>query len=205
MPAELARGVVDRAIEFVSPHCDLKERLEVVPPSAKVRGLYVRAQERLLAERGKDAQYRTFFPSSDWNSFKAYPLRDYLVRLAVGGACLHSPEEVHAGMLDIWKTYAVEFTQSLLGRTLLRVLSRDPLRMMEQAVAARRQMFLYGHWQFVRLGERSVEMVYSQEYIWIESALKGGAIGSFEACGVTNPKVETRMTDRFNGATSISW
>lgn len=203
--ANLGKSELDRAIEFVSPYCDLKDRLDLVPPSAKVRGLYLKAQERLLEERGKAGLYREFFPSGSWSSFKAYPLRDYLVHLAVGGACLHSPEKVHTGMEDIWRTYAIEFTQSLLGKTMLRMLSRDPMRMMEQAVAARRQMFLYGRWQFVRLGERRVEMVYEEEYIWIESALRGGAVGSFEACGVEAPIVETRMKDRFNGATRISW
>lgn len=192
------------AIELLAPHCDLVERLSAVPPSAQVRGIYFKSFENLLDKRAKSALYNRYLPHQSWVSIRPYPLRDYLVRLAMAGASLESPERLHEGMFEVWRAHATTFANSLLGRTMLRLLSHDPVRLTEQALAARRQTFLYGHWHTVRHAPRFVEMVYEEEYVWIESAINGGAVGSFEACGI-EAKLETRLKDRFNGSTLIRW
>jgi uncharacterized protein (TIGR02265 family) len=195
---------VDRAIALVAAHCDIVERLKVVPPSAQVRGLYLRSLETILQRADRGALYREYFGGERWSPIRMYPLRDYMVRLAVAGASLHTPERVHQGMHDVWATNAATFASSLLGRTMLRLLSHDPVRLTEQGLAARRQTFQYGHWEIVRHGPRSIEMVYREEYIWIESAIAGGAVGAFEACGI-EAKLETKLLNRFDGSTLITW
>jgi uncharacterized protein (TIGR02265 family) len=195
---------VDRAIALVAAHCDIVERLKVVPPSAQVRGLYLRSLEAILQRADRGALYREYFGGERWSPIRMYPLRDYMVRLAVTGASLHTPERVHEGMRDVWATNAATFASSLLGRTMLRLLSHDPVRLTEQGLAARRQTFQYGHWEIVRHGPRSIEMVYREEYIWIESAIAGGAVGAFEACGI-EAKLETKLLNRFDGSTMITW
>jgi uncharacterized protein (TIGR02265 family) len=195
---------LERAIELVAPYCDIVERLTAVPPSARVRGLYFRAFDSLLANAGKAELYRRYFSGDRWSALRMYPLRDYMIRLAVAGAALHGPERVHAGMYDLWRTNATTFANSLLGRTMLRLLARDPVRLAEQALAARRQTYQYGQWSLVRHGPRCMEMIYREEYLWIESAMAGGAIGSFEACGIT-ANVETKMISRFDGSTVVNW
>ncbi|HVJ15684.1 MAG TPA: TIGR02265 family protein [Polyangiaceae bacterium] len=195
---------MDRAIELVAPHCDIVERLAVVPPSARVRGLYLKSLETLLQPSGNVALYRRYFAGERWSALRMYPLRDYMIRLAVAGAALRSPEHVHEGMHDVWRTNATTFANSLLGRTMLRLLSHDPVRLTEQGLAARRQTYQYGHWSIVRHGPRSIEMVYREEYIWIESAIAGGAVGAFEACGI-EVNLQTKLLNRFDGSTVISW
>ena len=195
---------LERAIELVAPYCDIAERLEAVPPSARVRGLYLNSFEGLLRRAGKAELWDRYFADERWSAVRMYPLRDYMVRLAVAGACLRGPEQVHAGMHDVWRTNATTFASSLLGRTMLRLLSHDPVRLTEQGLAARRQTYQYGHWSIVRHGPRSIEMVYREEYIWIESAIAGGAVGAFEACGIT-AEIQTKLINRFDGATLISW
>jgi len=195
---------VDRAIQVVAPHCDLVTRLEVVPPSAMVRGLYLRSLETVLQRAGRSQLYRDFFEGERWSPIRMYPLRDYMIRLAVAGASLRTPADVHAGMHDIWRTNATTFAASLLGRTMLRLLSHDPVRLTEQGLAARRQTYQYGHWEIVRHAPRSIEMVYREEYLWIESAIAGGAVGAFEACGI-EAKLETKLLNRFDGSTMITW
>jgi len=74
----------------------------------------------------------------------------------------------------------------------------------EQGLAARRQTYRYGHWRIVRHGPRCIEMVYKEEYVWIESAIAGGAVGAFEACGV-RADLRTELGGRFDGSTRISW
>lgn len=199
-----ARYQLERVLDILSPHCDIAERLEVVPPSARVRGLYLASLGAVLQRAGKLGLYQEFFAAERWSPVRMYPLRDYMIRLAAAGATLASPERVHEGMRDVWRTNATTFASSLLGRTMLRLLSHDPVRLTEQGLAARRQTYQYGHWEIVRHRPRSIEMVYREEYIWIESAIAGGAIGAFEACGI-EAQLETRLINRFDGSTLISW
>lgn len=195
---------VKRAVDLVAPYCDLVERLEVVPPSARVRGLYLKSLDPVLQRVGRASLYRQYFEGERWSPIRMYPLRDYMIRLAVAGAALHSPERVHTGMRDVWRTNATTFASSLLGRTMLRFLAHDPVRLTEQGLAARRQTFQYGSWSIVHHGPRSIEMVYREEYIWIESAIAGGAIGAFESCGIQT-QLETKLINRFDGSTLITW
>ena len=102
------------------------------------------------------------------------------------------------------RKHAIEFTHSLIGRALLRLLARDPIRVSEQALAVQRQTKNYSQWELVRRGRNEIEMIYKKEYIWIESAIAGGAQGALEACDVV-PIIETHLYDRFSGSTLIRW
>src|SRR5882724_9941115 len=195
---------LQRAIDVVAPHCDIVDRLQAVPPSARVRGLYLRSLETVTQRAGRAALYREYFGGERWSPIRMYPLRDYMIRLAVAGASLRSPAHVHDGMHDVWRTNATTFAGSLLGQTMLRMLSNDPVRLTEQGLAARRQTYQYGHWEIVRHGPRSIEMVYREEYLWIESAVAGGAVGAFEACGIA-VQLHTKLSNRFDGSTTITW
>jgi uncharacterized protein (TIGR02265 family) len=195
---------IERAVELLAAHCDLADRLQVVPPSAQVRGLYLRSLDAVTQRAGRGALYRDYFAGERWSPIRMYPLRDYMIRLALAGASLRSPQRVHEGMHDVWRTNATTFASSLLGRTMLRLLSHDPVRLTEQGLAARRQTYQYGHWEIVRHGPRAIEMVYREEYLWIESAIAGGAVGAFEACGI-EAKLDTKLLNRFDGSTMITW
>jgi uncharacterized protein (TIGR02265 family) len=192
------------AIALVAPHCDIEERLSLVPPSACVRGIYFNAIEKQLAVRDKLMGYKEYFPADRFGALAFHPISAYLPRLACAGAIMASPERVHEGMMLITKANARAFSESLLGRLMLRVLSGDPVRLMEQAMAGRRQSTNYGRWELVRHSERSVEITHHQEYMWIESAIAGAGIGTFEACGI-QVKQEVRLIDRLNGSTLWFW
>jgi uncharacterized protein (TIGR02265 family) len=194
----------DRAIQWVAPYCDIVERLELVPPSASVRGLYLRNIEAQLAKRGVIDAYRNYFPDDRYASLSFYPASEFLIRQACAGALVASPKRIHEGMFLVAKGNATTFMETLLGRIMLRILSKDPVRVSEQGLAARRQSFTYGHWEIRRHTERAIEMVYQNEYWWIESAVAGAAQGTFEACGC-NAELETKLIDRFNGSTFIRW
>src|SRR5579859_3158130 len=197
--------VVDEpAVALVSDLCDIVSRLDVIPPSARVRGLYIRNVESQIEKRGKLDEYRSYFPGDRFSSLPWYPIGDYLVRIACAGAIIASPPEVHRGMFDIARGNAMAFAGSLLGRAMLRLLSRDPVRVTEQGLAAHRQSTSYSHWEIVHHGERAIEMRYRDEYCWLESLIAGAAHGTFEACGL-EPALETKLTDRFNGSTFVRW
>ncbi len=189
---------------LVAAHCDIEDRLPLVPPSACVRGIYLNAIEKQVAAQGKLEAYRGYFPGDRFGSLSFYPLSTYLVRIACAGALVASPERVHDGMLLLARGNAVAFIESLLGRLLLRVLSGDPVRLMEQAMAGRRQSTNYGHWEAIRHGDRAFEVRHIEEYTWIESAVAGAGLGTFEACGL-KVNVENRLLDRFNGSSFYTW
>jgi uncharacterized protein (TIGR02265 family) len=175
-----------------------------VPPSAQIRGLYHRSVLNVLKLEGKLEAYLEYFPNDAWSALSFYPLTGYMLRLAVAGALLTSPAELHLGMHQAMRLNAKAFTSSLIGRTLLRILARDPVRLTEQAMAARRQSVNYGDWSIGSRGPRFIETVYRTEYVWLDSAVAGSAVGTFEACQI-NASVQTQLTDRFNGSTLISW
>jgi uncharacterized protein (TIGR02265 family) len=192
------------AIDLVAPHCDIVERLQDVPPSARVRGLYFKSVLNVLRSLDKLESFSRIYPPIPRASVKFYPLNDYLLELAVAGATVTSPAELHAGIREITRRNATAFAASVLGRVLIRVLAHDPVRVTEQGLAARRQSTSYGEWQMERHGPKEISMVYHAEYMWIESAIAGAASGTFEACKV-QAEVTTHLDDKYNGATRICW
>jgi uncharacterized protein (TIGR02265 family) len=189
--AELCRG------------CDLTERLPLVPPSSKVRGLYFRPIHWALAKAGRRERFEAIFPER-FAAVLWHPTADFLVRLAVGGALLAGPDQVHRGMFEIGRGNAVAFAESLIGRTLLRILDHDPKRLLKQAIAGRRQGFNHGHWELHFLGEREAVMTMAEEYLYIESYMLGAAQGTFDAVGVP-VQIEVSLRDRFNGQHHLRW
>jgi uncharacterized protein (TIGR02265 family) len=191
-------------LELLHPYCDIVERLSDVPPSARVRGLYFRSFLGILRQTPAFGTYERYFANESWSSLTFYSLSDYLLRLALAGSLVTSKESLHEGVALITQRNAAAFESSVLGRVLLRLLARDPVRLTEQAVSARRQSTTYGEWELVKREPRCVEMIYRGEYMWIESAIAGAAIGSFEACSL-KPQLETKLKDKYNGSTTIRW
>jgi uncharacterized protein (TIGR02265 family) len=193
----------ERLVGDVFCHCDLRERLTLVPPSAKVRGLYFRSIDAVLARAGRAERYRELFPER-FAAILWHPASEFLVRLAAGAALLTSAERVHEGMFEIGRRNAVAFADSLLGRTMLRLLSRDPHKLMQQAVAGRRQSYSYGSWELTFPEERKAVMTMVEEYLYIESYMLGAAQGTFDAIAVP-VRIEVVLEDRFRGQHIMTW
>jgi uncharacterized protein (TIGR02265 family) len=187
----------------VSRHCDLTERLPLIPPSAKVRGVYGRSIDSAVSEAGKLGTYREMFPQ-DLAPLSWHPLGEFLKRVCVAGALLAGPERVHDGMLEIGRRNALEFARSLLGRMIVRLLSRDPRKLLLQGVAARRQTCSYGDWQVTFPDDRTAVMTMVEEYLYMDSFLMGAARGTFDAVGLP-VKAETILDGRFHGRHVLRW
>ncbi len=193
-----------RAWKLVAPHCDIEDRVRSVPPSAQVRGLWYQGMMGVLKQSGKLDEYHEYFPNDRWSLLTYYPLPSYMLRVAVAGAIIASPSELHRGMHQAMRLNSTAFASTVLGRALFRILAKDPVRLTEQAMAARRQAMSYGDWSILSRGPRHVETVYRSEYLWIESAIAGAAVGTFDACNLV-ATVTTQLDDRFNGSTLITW
>jgi uncharacterized protein (TIGR02265 family) len=196
-------GHLNEVIAEVSRYCDLAERLALVPPSAKVRGLYFRSIERALATAGHQERFDALFPGRV-AAVLWHPAAEFLPRLAVGGALLCGPARVHEGMFEIGRGNAIAFAESLVGRMLLRILDRDPRRLLRQAIAGRRQSYTFGRWDLELVGDRQAIVSMSEEYLYLESYLRGAAQGTFDAVGMP-VRIEVVLHDRFNGQHILRW
>ena len=183
--------------------CDLAERLPLLPPSAKSRGVYLVGIDRVLAKAGSFDKFKALFPQRA-SSIPWYPTSDFLVQLAVAGALLAGPEQVHKGMFEIGRGNAVTFAESLLGRALILLLDRDPKRLLKQGIAGRRQGNTHGHWELEFPSAREAVVTMTEEYAYIESYMLGAAQGTFDAIGVP-VRAEAVLRDRFNGTHVLRW
>jgi hypothetical protein len=77
----------------------------------------------------------------------------------------------------------------------------DAMRWLEM----QRDMFLgYGGWRVERRDEHYFVVHYFDEYIWIDSAHKGGVEGLLEACNATGA-LEVDLDTPFNGRIHVRW
>lgn len=183
--------------------CDLTERLPLLPPSVKSRGVYMLGIDRALAKAGSFDKFEALFPQRP-SAIPWYPMSEFLVRVTVAGALLAGPERVHQGMFEIGRGNAVIFAESLLGRALIRLLDRDPKRLLKQGIAGRRQGNTHGHWELEYPSEREAVVTMTEEYCYIESYLLGAAQGTFDAIGMP-VRAQAVLQDRFNGKHVLRW
>src|SRR5512145_2034485 len=115
-----------RAWKLVAPHCDIEDRIHHVPSSAKLRGMWHRSVLAALRQSGKLEEYVDYFPNERWSMLTFYPVSEFMLRLAVAGAVIASPSKIHEGMFQAFRLNSTTFAQSVLGRTLIRILARDP-------------------------------------------------------------------------------
>jgi uncharacterized protein (TIGR02265 family) len=182
---------------------DLAQRLSVVPPSAKVRGLFFAQIDRRVVAEGHGDRYHDLFPKRPAPVLWA-PATDFLVQLVVGGALIAGVDNAAEGMFEIGRGNAVNFGDSLLGKMLLRFLARDPKQLLRQGLAARRQSYNVGHWELAFPGEREAVVTMFEEYLYMDSYLVGAAQGTFESIGIP-VKVEVILRDSFNGQHILRW
>lgn len=193
----------ERALDLVGQHCDLEQRLRDIPPAARARGIWVRPFEGALARRGGLEKYLAIF-GSQASPLAWHSCAEVATRLAVAGALYTSPSELHAGMRELGRAQAIHFAESLIGKMILRFLSTDPVRVLQQGAAARRQGCAYGHWDYDFSTPGKALVTHKDEYLWLDSQVLGSAEGTFEAVHIS-ARFEQRLVDAYNGVTEITW
>ena len=199
LPPETAR-----ALDLVGEHCDLEARLPLIPPSAQLRGVWFRLLERQLGQRGLLDRYREMFPGPSPSSLAFHPVAQFLPRAAVAGALVAGPERLHEGLFTLTRDNSAGFANTLFARTLLKFLANAPRKLTEQAVASRRQTTTYGSWELTDSGDDFIEVRLREEYVWIESYMRGAAHGSYVRFGET-VQSEATLDDRFHGVIRVWW
>src|SRR5262245_44656391 len=119
--------------------------------------MYFRSIDDMLAGAGRAQRYRDIFPKR-YAALAWYPTREFLYHLTVGAGELRGPERVHEGMFELGRRNARAFADGILGKLMLRVLARDPVKILKQALAGRRQSAKPARWSLEFPDERTAVM-----------------------------------------------
>jgi hypothetical protein len=191
-------------VERVRRALDLDRRLTQIPQRAQVRGFYFKQTADAVARQGRSAVavYRSLSPVKSTWFFRMYSVREYLEDAAAGAAAI-DPNDPHGALRSIWRgspRYAGLFNaQRFL--TLLNVSPLDACRWLE----GQRDLFLnYGGLRIERRDDRYFVVHYFDEYIWIESAHRGGVEGLLEACNATGT-TDVELENPFSGRMHVRW
>ncbi len=183
----------------------VNQRLADTPAEAHVRGLFFRLAEQALHRRSHSlvrAWTAIVGRTSRW-PFKFYPTRDCIREQAIAAILLNETDPAEA-LRDMW-AQTPEFSPLLRADRFMAILTgREPVRALKWLERNRGMMCDYGGWRTEFPNDGSAIFHYSDEYIWIESAHRGGVEGTLARCGVSaivTPELDTA----YSGRLRIAW
>jgi uncharacterized protein (TIGR02265 family) len=181
---------------------ELDARLRAVPSTALVRGLFFNMIGDHLKRCGKASAARTIV-GPHRRIYALYPVSELLVAFAEA-APLVDARDPRAAIAQIWAGGSRYFAGTWLGKAFQRFIRPDPLSALEWLEGAREHFCNYGQWrlELVQPGHAVLHMF--DEYIWIETAHRGGCEGLLAACGVTG-SVEPTLDSMFSGRLDVRW
>jgi uncharacterized protein (TIGR02265 family) len=183
----------------------LDERLAKIPSTAGVRGVWFNMMPQHLKRigRGAEAAYRAAGCGKPRTLYKLYAVGEFLEELLIGGA-ITRPDDAAAGMREIWRHNIDAFYQSLIGRSVKRLVRPSPATALRWVERSRHLSCNYGSWWVEAVTPEYSVMHLNNEYIWIDSAHLGGAEAMLDACGV-NGSVNAELLSDFDGRLHIRW
>lgn len=180
------------------------ERMRVIPSNDVVRGFLFKMTEDALARAGRgavEAFRREIKPRSRW-AFRPYPVREYIEEAAVAAAIL-SPDDPVDALRTVWREthrYAPLFN----AERFIALLGVDVLAAVRWLEQQRKTFASFGTWRLEERGPGYVVMHYFGEWVWIESAHRGGMEGVLQACG-RQGTVDVVLDTPFDGHLHVRW
>ncbi len=113
-------------------------------------------------------------------------------------------DDAHDGIREIFRTVCVAYSESWFGQSLKKFLEPDPLRALQWIERSRDHVCDYGLWRVQAHGPNRATVHMFDEYLWIESAHRGGCEGLLRACGVEG-EVTAEVDGPFQGRLQVSW
>ncbi|HEY1692779.1 MAG TPA: hypothetical protein VGG39_11490 [Polyangiaceae bacterium] len=183
---------------------DLGRRLSKVPLHAHVRGFLFKqtADEVERGRAGAVVAYRRLTPVKSTWFFRMYSVRAYLEDVTAAAAVV-APEDPASAVRAIWRNgprYAPLFN----AVRFLGFLRSDVLSAARWLETHRSFFADYGRWRIEPRTDRYFIMHYFDEWIWIDSAHRGGLEGLLQACGVEG-SVDVDLDTPFDGRLHVRW
>lgn len=184
---------------------EVAQRLGDTPASAHTRGLFFRLAEAALVRKDPSlvdvwraesgARYR-------W-PVKLYATRDFIREQAIA-AVLIDPLDPEQALYDMW-LHTPKLSPLIRAERFMRYLvGTDPPSALSWLEKNRGMMCDYGLWRLERLGEREYVFHIAEEYVWIDSAHRGGARGTLDRSGVRG-EVRAELVSRYHGRLRFTW
>ena len=192
-------------LRSVHEHLGTSRRVSDVPIAATVRGIWFAMAESYVQKlgQGEAATLRSLRPRRRRLPFLTYSLREYIEDLAAAGAVVDATDPAE-GMRRIWGESVPMYLATPLGRSVARLLGIDLVRYLRWCVDHRDHFCNYGTWRLLVHGPGYVTMEMEDEYIWIDSAHRGGAESVLKGFGLKGT-VEPELFDDYNGRLHIRW
>jgi hypothetical protein len=196
------RSAVD--VEGVRRTLDLDRRLAQIPRRAQVRGWYFKQTADAVARCGRSAfaVYQSLTTVRSTWFFRMYSLRDYLEDAAAGAAAIDASDP-HSALRSIWRN-APRYAGLFNAQRFLSLLQASPLDALGWLLDQRDLFFNYGGARVERRDDRYFVVHYFDEYIWIESAHRGGVEGLLTACNATG-SADVDLDGPFDGRIHVRW
>lgn len=183
----------------------LPKRLSDTPSSAHTRGLFfnlaeaavVRKDPTLLSAWRAASGARRRFP------FKLYPTRDFIREQATAAVLIH-PDDPGRALFEMWLRTPTLSPLIKAERFIRYLTGNDPAHALRWLEKNRGMMCDYGLWRLEQLGPREFIFHIAEEWVWIDSAHKGGATGTLERCGVVGT-VTAEMVSDYDGKLHFTW
>jgi uncharacterized protein (TIGR02265 family) len=181
---------------------ELEGRLRAVPSTALVRGMFFNMVGDHLTRTGKGGAARAIVGPRR-RIYALYPVQELLV--AFGQAApLVVPQDPPEGLREIWSGGSRYFANTWLGKAFQRFIRPDPASALDWLEGAREHFCNYGRWRLELVEPGYAVLHMFDEYIWIESAHRGGCEGLLAACGVEG-RVEPVLDAPFSGRLEVRW
>lgn len=192
---------LDRGLEELG----LPKRLDDTPSSAHTRGLFFELAEAAVT-RKDPALVPTWRAASGARRrfpFKLYSTRDF-IREQATAAVLIEPDDPKRALFEMW-LHTPKLSPLIKAERFMRYLvGRDPARALLWLEKNRSMMCDYGLWRLERLGDKAFVFHIADEWVWIDSAHRGGGSGTLERCGVVG-SVTAEMVSDYHGKLHFTW
>jgi uncharacterized protein (TIGR02265 family) len=183
---------------------DVDRRLREIPGDDVVRGFLFKMTEDAVARAGRgavEAFRREIRPRSRW-AFRSYPVRDYIEEAAAAAAILRPDDPVDA-IRTLWRE-THRYAPLLNAERFIALLGVDVLAAVRWLEQQRRTFASFGTWRLEEREPGYVVMHYFGEWIWIDSAHRGGMEGVLQACR-REGSVEVVLDSPYDGHLHVRW
>ena len=179
-----------------------ERRLRDVPSTALVRGMFFNMIGDHLRRIGQADRAKSIVGSKR-RIYALYPVGELLEAFSAAGPYV-VPGDPAEGIRQIWAGGSRYFAGTWLGRAFQSLIRPDPAAALEWLEGAHAHFCNYGQWRLEVVEPRYAVLHMFDEYIWIDSAHRGGCEGLLAACGVDG-RVDVVLDGAFSGRLEIRW
>lgn len=196
---EYAGGVADGfVLPDFSGDLQLTERLNEMPPDARVKGMFIKGIIERAAAAGVELEHKRYVP------FKDYPATEYLELLAAGAEAVHPNVPPLEGLRRLGHTVYGTFLSSTIGRVTMAVAGRDMRTAVSMVPRAYSLSGNLAQVDILSLTDRSARLALHDVWDWPGAYQVGIMEGGFDAFQVDG-EVRVKLLGLCEAELQLDW